>query len=116
VLIVLTDGEPDPDHEATALPPAVVSLALLVVLTLIAAVVAFVQRDNARAEARTVTARGLASAALANADTRLDLAQLAPLDPVHRRLDPWCARHNRRSAGRPDPRRSHDDPHRPRFG
>jgi WD40 repeat protein len=153
VLIVLTDGEPDPDHEATALPPAmraaamteprwvdlrwmrdaepvdrddprfrdcvadiasavrglpkddlvgedvrqhrrtlrlaraaVVSLALLAVLTLIAAVVAFVQRDNARAEARTATARGLASAALANADTRLDLAQLLAVEAY--RTDP----------------------------
>lgn len=153
VLIVLTDGEPDPEHEETALPPAmraavlteprwvdlrwvraaeavdlddprfrdcvadiasavrglpkddlvgedvrqhrrtlrlaraaVVSLALLAVLTLIAAVVAVVQRDNARDEARTATARGLASAALANAGTRLDLAHLLAVEAY--RTDP----------------------------
>ncbi|MGW4111281.1 hypothetical protein ACWEFJ_10410 [Actinosynnema sp. NPDC004786] len=153
ILLVVTDGEPDPDHERTALPPplraamaveprwvdlrwlrdadrvdqadarfrdcvadvaaavrgvpkdalvgedvrrhrttlrlaraAVVALALLAVLAVVGAVVAVVQRDNARTEARIATARGLASAALANVDTRLDLAQLLAVEAY--RTDP----------------------------
>ncbi|MEU4766690.1 hypothetical protein AB0H12_25880 [Actinosynnema sp. NPDC023794] len=153
ILLVLTDGELDPDHESTALPPplrtamateprwvdlrwlrdtehvdqtdarfrdcvadiaatvrgvpkddlvgedirrhrttlrlargAVVALALLAVLAVVGAVLAVVQRDNARAEARIATARGLASAALANVDTRLDLAHLLAVEAY--RTDP----------------------------
>ncbi|GAB2963821.1 hypothetical protein [Saccharothrix stipae] len=153
LLVVLTDGELDPDHESTALPPplraamateprwvdlrwlrdaervdqtdarfrdcvadiaatvrgvpkddlvgedirrhrttlrlargAAVALALLAVLAVVGAVVAVVQRDNARTEARIATARGLASAALANVDTRLDLAHLLAVEAY--RTDP----------------------------
>lgn len=153
VLVVLTDGELDADHERSALPPALraamsteprwvdlrwlrdaervdqddarfrdrvadvaaavhgvpkddlvgedvrrhrttlrlargaaVALALLAVLAVVGAVVAVVQRDTARTEARIATARGLASAALANVDARLDLAQLLAVEAY--RTDP----------------------------
>ena len=55
------------------------AMSALIVLTASAVVAAFIavgQRDTARAQARIATARALALAAVANLDTRLDLAQL----------------------------------------
>ncbi|HEU0087052.1 MAG TPA: hypothetical protein VFQ77_05305 [Pseudonocardiaceae bacterium] len=64
----------------------VTALALLLVAAMIAAVVAVVQRDNARNQARIATARQLAALALANLNTHLDLAQLLAVAAY--RMDP----------------------------
>ena len=54
---------------------AVTALALLTIAVLVAAFLAVGQRDAALAQARTATARGLASAAVANLRTNLSLSQ-----------------------------------------
>ncbi|MGZ3143196.1 hypothetical protein ACVDFE_14615 [Lentzea chajnantorensis] len=54
---------------------AVTALVLLTAAVLVAAFLAVGQRDSARDEARTATARGLASAAVASVRTDLSLAQ-----------------------------------------
>ncbi|NKE57870.1 TIR domain-containing protein [Lentzea sp. PSKA42] len=55
---------------------AVTALAVLTVSVLVAAFIAVGQRNDAVAQARTATARGLASAAVANLGTDLALSQL----------------------------------------
>lgn len=55
---------------------AISALIVLTVAALIAAFIAVGQRNTARSQARIATARALASAAVANLDTRLNLAQL----------------------------------------
>ncbi|SEQ51247.1 WD40 repeat [Lentzea xinjiangensis] len=55
---------------------AVTALAVLAAAVLVAALIAVAQRDDAIAQARTATARGLASAAVANLRTDLALSQV----------------------------------------
>jgi len=64
----------------------VVALSVLLILALTAAAVAFTQRRTAVEQTRIASARALASAAVANLGTRLDVAQLLAAEAY--RLDP----------------------------
>nr|WP_221381497.1 toll/interleukin-1 receptor domain-containing protein [Actinoplanes polyasparticus] len=65
---------------------AVIALCVLLVLVVVAAVIAVSQRRTALDQARIASARALASAAVANLDSQLDLAQLLAAEAY--RLDP----------------------------
>ncbi|MFF3453839.1 toll/interleukin-1 receptor domain-containing protein [Streptomyces sp. NPDC002730] len=64
----------------------VVSLVLLLVTALIAAYIAVGNAQEAQAQSRIAQARALASAAVANVDTNLDIAQLLAVEAY--RMDP----------------------------